>query len=132
MPRSWLKPALAVKRSALALSRVDWLLLGEAVSRSLVASISCQVLPSLLGSVYWLVETALWVVGSGLAGLEMAARLPPTRLPSLTAWTSNQIGPPGTFGIDRVCCWPGVPGTTAGVARVAAAQLPSSIGPVVE
>src|SRR5438132_418195 len=64
MPRSWFWPDCEVHRSALALSRVDWLTVGEAVSRSLAASISCQVLPSLLASVYWLVETALWVVGN--------------------------------------------------------------------
>src|SRR6266851_1929832 len=67
MPRSWLKPALAVQRSALALSKSDWLAVGAQARRRLPASISCQLAPSLLARLYWLVDDALRAAGVEVA-----------------------------------------------------------------
>src|SRR3984893_8072874 len=58
MPMSWLIPAAAVQRSALALSVATQLLLGVISSLRLVASMSAQVEPSLLVSEYCALLTA--------------------------------------------------------------------------
>ena len=52
MPISWLKPALAVKRSALAPSTAVAAALGLRLTCRLVASMSAQVDPSLLALLY--------------------------------------------------------------------------------
>ena len=58
MPMSWLTPAFAVHRSALALSVATQLFVGVISSLKLVASMSAQVDPSLFGSPYCRVLTA--------------------------------------------------------------------------
>src|SRR5713226_386276 len=69
MPRSWLKPALAVQRSALPPSSRVADALGLTVSFRLVESMSTQVDPSLSGRLYCMALTALraFAVGTSCA-----------------------------------------------------------------
>src|SRR5438874_1772670 len=74
MPRSWLKPEVAVHRSAFAPSTATSLDVGAMLSSSLLASTSDQVEPSLRVSEYCSPLTAL------------------TRLDAGTSWTVRRVG----------------------------------------
>src|SRR5437867_7158697 len=74
MPRSWLKPAVAVHRSALAPSTATSLDVGVTFSSSLLGSISDQAEPSLPDSQYCRPLAAL------------------TRLADGSSWTVSRVG----------------------------------------
>ncbi len=96
MPMSWLYPAVEVHRSLLALSRTSSELPGVMVKARLVSSITCQVEPSLLGSWYCRVLTAVIPPAgatpeSGVTELEGTPELFPA---PLTEATSKNHGVP--------------------------------------
>src|SRR5467141_3156627 len=89
MPRSWLKPALAVQRSALAETIARVLAVGVTLRLRLVASMSCQTVPSLFGSEYcdWLdavIRAGGIAIEAGVTELEVAAEPVPTELVAAT------------------------------------------------
>src|SRR6266480_1470043 len=65
MPRSWLTPATEVQRSAFPVSVTRQLSVRFTVIINVTPSTAVQVLPSLLGSTYWLELTAsmTWLAG---------------------------------------------------------------------
>ena len=82
MPMSWLYPASKVQRSLLALSSTFSLLPGVMVKARLLSSITCQVVPLLLGSKYWRALAAVSaapgaVPESGVTELDSTAVLSP-------------------------------------------------------
>src|SRR6266446_3825212 len=80
MPRSWLKPALAVQRSALAPSTAVALAAGESVVLKLAASMICQLAPLESASVYCWVETAK--LGAVPVGKASVSRLVGEKVPA--------------------------------------------------
>ena len=109
---SWLYPALKVQRSALALSSTSSVPLGGVMVRaSLLSSITCQVLPSLLGSRYWAVLAAVSSAvaaapESGVTELDCVAVLLPTEF---SAATEKYSGAPLASPVTVVCdTFPGV------------------------
>jgi hypothetical protein len=59
MPRSWLKPAVAVHRSAFAVSKIDWFAVAAQARRRYRVSTSHQLTPSLFWREYWRFEEAI-------------------------------------------------------------------------
>ena len=104
MPMSWLYPALKVQRSALALSRTFSVAVGVMVKARLLSSITCQVVPSLLGSRYWLWLTAVRAAlgatpDSGVTELDCAWLPAPT---AFTAATPKYRGAPSVCPVTVV------------------------------
>src|SRR2546430_398419 len=95
IPMSWLSPAFAVQRSALAVSRTGWFGVAVQVTCNLAASMSCHVAPSLFARWYWFVEDARLLAGvAPAAGQEGAT--PATTFATLFPWNSvNQTFPSG-------------------------------------